>query len=91
MANPLLKNLINPSNGNNANPIMALMQQIKMIQNPQAMVNQMMAQNPNAQALMTQMQQSGMSPKQYAMQLMKNQGIDPNMLISVANQMGIKL
>ena len=51
----------------------------------------MMAQNPAIRIAFNQMQQSGMTPQQYAMQYAKQNNINIQPLMNVMNQRGIKL
>ena len=52
--------------------------------------NDLIKQNPQAQILFNQMQQSGMSVKDFTMQYAKNNGIDIQPLINMMSQKGIK-
>ena len=45
------------------NPFQMLFNQYRS--NPQALINLMMSQNPQARAILTQLQQSGMTPQQF--------------------------
>ena len=55
--------------------------------NPQ----QLIAQNPQAQILMNQMQQSGMSIRDFTLQYAKQNNINLQPIIQQLNQRGIKL
>lgn len=55
--------------------------------NPQ----QLIAQNPQAQILMNQMQQSGMNMRDFTLQYAKQNNIDLSPIIQQLNQRGIKL
>lgn len=55
--------------------------------NPQQILNMIMANNPQAQSLMNQIRNSGMSPKQYVEQYFKQSNVDINQF---ANSLGIK-
>lgn len=68
-----------------------LNQMMQMGNNPQAIAQQLLNQNPQMQFILNQMQQSGMSPKQYANQLARQKGLDLNQISSFFNQRGIKL
>lgn len=72
-------------------PIQLLMQLMASKQNPQAIIDGLIKQNPQARVLLNQMQQSGMTPRQYAMQLMKQNNIDLNQIENIAKQNGINL
>ena len=58
--------------------------------NPNAMINMLMKQNPNARAILNQMQQSGLTPQQFAEQLGKQNGVDVNSISQAMRNMGIK-
>lgn len=55
--------------------------------NPQ----QLIAQNPQAQILMNQMQQSGMSIRDFTLQYAKQNNINLQPILQQLNQRGIKL
>ena len=59
--------------------------------NPQQVIQQMIAQNPNAQILMNQMQQSGMSMRDFTLQYAKQNNINLQPILQQLNQHGIKL
>ena len=92
MANPLLQN-----NNNNGNDQLGyLMGLIRSGKNPQQIM-QMVNSNPQLQAglqqfnnIVGQMRQSG-NPKQFVMQLAKQQNIDIQPMLAMFQQMGIKL
>ena len=73
------------------NPMNMLMQMLSMGNNPQQIIQNMMAQNPEIRIAFNQMQQSGMTPQQYAMQYAKQNNINIQLLMNVMNQRGIKL
>jgi hypothetical protein len=73
------------------NPMNMLMQMLSMGNNPQQIIQNMMAQNPEIRIAFNQMQQSGMTPQQYAMQYAKQNNINIQPLMNVMNQRGIKL
>ncbi len=56
------------------NPFQALFNQYR--NNPQALINLMMSQNPKARAILTQLQQSGMTPQQFVENYAKQNNID---------------
>ena len=73
------------------NNMMALLSMISQCKgNPQALINQMLKQNPQAKAIINQMQQSGMTPEQFARQLAKQNNVDIDGMKSTMNNMGIK-
>ena len=53
--------------------------------------NTILSQNPNAQILMNQMQQSGMSMRDFTLQYAKQNNINLEPIIQQLNQRGIKL
>jgi hypothetical protein len=59
--------------------------------NPQQVIQQLIQQNPQAQVLMNQMQQSGMNPKDFVLQFAKQNNINLEPIIQQLNQRGIKL
>lgn len=59
--------------------------------NPQQMIQNMIQQNPQAQVLFNQMQQSGMSMKDFTLQYAKQNNINLQPVLSQLNQRGIKL
>lgn len=90
MSNPLLGGGM-PQCGNN-NPINMIMQMLNNGGNPQQIMQQIMQKNPQAGQMLTQMKNmaGGKSPKEFAMQLAKQNGVDPNQLMEVAKRMGLK-
>lgn len=73
------------------NNIVNMITQIMMNgQNPNQIVQQMIQQNPQAQVLFNQMQQSGMSVKDFTMQYAKQNNLNINAIINSLNQRGIK-
>ena len=59
--------------------------------NPQQVIQQMIAQNPNAQILINQMQQSGMSMRDFTLQYARQNNINLQPILQQLNQYGIKL
>ena len=59
--------------------------------NPQQVIQQMIAQNPNAQILINQMQQSGMSIRDFTLQYARQNNINLQPILQQLNQYGIKL
>lgn len=55
---------------------------VKMAQNPQLMLNQLMMNNPQLQAAMSLIQQGGGNSQQIFYSLAKQMGIDPNMVLN---------
>lgn len=75
----------------NNNPMNMLMQFMGMSNNPQQIINNLMMQNPQAQMVMNQMQQSGMSTKDFVLQYAKQNNIDINPMVQMLQKKGIKL
>lgn len=94
MANPLLNQQPSPLTPQSQvqQPQQSFNDFISNIANPQAYVNQMLQQNPGAAQFIQQLQQNanGMSPREMAMQLAKQRGIDPAQLNQLASRFGLK-
>ena len=74
----------------NGNPMQILSQMLNM-GNPQMVVQNMVNQHPQARILFNQMQQSGMSTKDFVLQYAKQNNIDINPLVQMISQRGINL
>jgi hypothetical protein len=72
---------------NNNNILNFVLQTMTNGINPQ----QLIAQNPQAQALLNQMQQSGMNMRDFTLQYAKQNNINLEPIIQQLNQKGIKL
>ena len=72
------------------NPMMAIMQMMSRGGNPQQILQSIIAQNPQAQVIINQMQQSGMTPQQFATQYAKQNNIDLNKVVQNMRNMGAK-
>ena len=59
--------------------------------NPQAQIQQIMQSNPQVRAIVTQMEQSGMSPKQFLNQYAKQNNIDLTPIVNMLGQRGIRI
>lgn len=75
---------------NNNNPMQQMLQMLSMSNNPNQVVQMLAQQNPNVQAILNQMQQSGMTPQQFAMQYAKQNNIDINQVANAFRRMGGK-
>lgn len=75
----------------NNNVINSVLQMITNGQNPNQLIQQMISQNPQAQILFNQMQQSGMSAKDFTMQYAKQNNINLQPILNTLIQRGIKL
>ena len=60
-------------------------------QNPNQVVRQLVQQNPQAQVILNQMQQSGMSMKDFTLQYAKQNNINLQPILNTLSQRGIKL
>lgn len=63
------------------NNIYQLMSMLQGIQNPNQMVNNLMNTNPQFQAMMNQIKQSGMTPQQYLNVYAQQRGLDINQIM----------
>lgn len=59
--------------------------------NPQQIIENMVRQNPNSQAILNQMHQSGMSPKDFVLQYARQNNINISQIVQGLSQRGIKL
>lgn len=75
---------------NNNNPMQQMLQMLSMGNNPNQVVQMLAQQNPNVQAILNQMQQSGMTPQQFAMQYARQNNIDINQIANAFRKMGGK-
>lgn len=78
-------------NNFNNNPLNVLSQIMQMGKNPQAILQNLINQNPQAKFYLNQMKSSGLSDKEFVMQFAKNNNIDINPFISMLSNFGIKL
>ena len=67
-----------------------LMQMMMMGNNPQQIMQNMMAQNPQANAVLNQMRSSGLTPEQFARQYAKQNNIDINGMLNMLRQRGFR-
>ena len=72
------------------NIINIITQMITSGQNPNQLINQMVQQNPQAQILFNQMQQSGMSIKDFTMQYARQNNVNIDAILNALYQRGIK-
>ena len=73
------------------NPATILTQMLSMGNNPQQILQNMANQNPQVNALINQMQQSGLTPKQFVMQYAKQNNINIQPFINAMNNSGINI
>lgn len=73
------------------NPMQMLIQMMSQGNNPETIIQNMVQRNPSVGPLITQMKQSGLSPKDFAMQYARQTGRDINPILNTMSQFGIKL
>lgn len=73
------------------NPMQILTQLLQTNNDPSRIIQDLLVQNPKYQILINQMNQSGMSPRQFTEQLCKQNNIDMSTIQNLFNQRGIKL
>ena len=66
-------------------------QMLGMGNTPQQIFQNMINTNPQMQVVLNQMQQSGLSPRQYALQYAKQNNINIEPMVQMLQQRGIKL
>lgn len=71
-------------NGNN------IMQMLMSGMNPSQIMQNVIQSNPQAQVILNQMQQSGMTPQQFVMQLAKQNNININPMLNMLKQRGFR-
>ena len=62
-----------------------LMNTVRNMGNPQMMLNQMMAQNPQMKNVMDYIRQNGNDPKQAFYKMAQEKGVDPNEILRQLN------
>ena len=67
----------------NLQKLKQMMGTIKSAQNPQAMMQNMMAQNPHYKQVMDYVQQNGGDPKIAFYKMANEMGVDPNQIINM--------
>lgn len=77
-------------NNNSNNIVNTILQVMSNGQSPQQLITQMLQQNPQAQTLFNQMQQSGMSMKDFTIQYAKQNNINLQPILNMLSQKGIK-
>ena len=68
---------------NQMNPIKQMMNMVKMSNNPQAMISQMMVQNPQMQQVMQIVQQHGGDPMAAFRAEAEKRGMDPQEILDM--------
>ena len=76
---------------NNNNYMNNLNQLLTMGNNPQQIIQNAIARNPQLQQTFSQIGSNGVSAKQLVMQIAQQRGIDVNSMLQVLSQRGIKL
>lgn len=66
----------------NLRPIKNMMNLVKSANNPQALLNQMIQQNPQMQSVMQYVNANGGDPKSAFYAMAKEKGVDPEMILS---------
>ena len=83
---------MNNNNFNQPNPMINnLMNLMSMGQNPQQIIQNAIARNPQLQQTFTQMQQNNISPREMCMQIARQRGLDLTPAIQFMNQRGMKI
>ena len=78
-------------NNNATNIVNTILQVMSNGQNPNDLITNMLKQNPQAQTLFNQMQQSGMSMKDFTIQYAKQNNINLQPILNMLSQKGIKI
>ena len=66
-----------------AQKIKALMDQVRMAQNPLLALNQLITKNPELQNILSLIHQSGSSPEQFFYALAREKGINPQDILNI--------
>lgn len=74
----------------NGNPMQFLMQLMSSGNNPQQIVQNMMKQNPQFNAMLNQQKQSGMTMEQFARQYAKQNNIDIDSMANMLRNNGAR-
>ena len=68
-----------------------ILQMLMSGQNPQMVMQNIIRQNPQAQVVLNQMQESNMTPQQFVMQLAKQNNVNLGPMINMLRQRGYKI
>ena len=79
MTNPIMQQLRKPA----LNNVRQMVNMVKSARNPQAMLNQLMQNNPNYRQVTELINQNGGDPKRAFYALAQQQGIDPNEILDM--------
>ena len=67
-----------------------IMQMLMSGMNPNAIMQNVLQSNPQAQIILNQMKQSGMNPQQYVMQLAKQNNVNINPMLDMLRRAGYR-
>lgn len=67
-----------------------ILQMLSVNQNPNQIIQQALQQNPQAQVMFNQMQQSGMNARDFTLQYARQNNINLQPILNVLSQRGIK-
>ncbi len=86
--NPLMQMM----QGNNNNPINQILNILNGGTNPQQLAQNILQKNPQAQAMLKNMQSQcgNRSPRDFVLEQCRNRGIDESQVMQIANKMGLK-
>ena len=68
-----------------------IMQMLMRGMNPNQIIQQVIRNNPQAQVVLNQMNQSGMTPQQFVQQLAKQNNVNLNPMLNTLRQKGFKI
>lgn len=83
MINPILKTLSMTQGHNNLNQIKSMVNMLKSANDPQAMLNNLINQNPQFKGVMEYINQNGGDPKKAFYDLAEKNGIDPQEILNM--------
>lgn len=83
MVNPMLQALAKNQQPNNLSQIKNMMNMIRNSNNPQAMLNNMLSQNPQMQQVMNYINQNGGNAQQAFYKMAQEKGINPNEILNL--------
>lgn len=83
MPNPLYQQMNANRLSQNKGNLQQFMQMMKSGGNPNQIMQMMVQQNPQAKEMLNTLNSSGMSAKQFFMQMARNKGIDPSSITNM--------
>ena len=83
MQNPMLQALRNQPLNNNLSQIKQMMNMVRSAGNPQAMLQNLIQNNPQMQQVMTLINQAGGDPKTAFYQMAQAKGVNPEDILSL--------